>query len=203
LVAWRLGPFAVLAAVLLALTGATPGAAAGGLTITSLTPTSGPAGLQSLLTIQGTGFPQLGDCEGQLIDIKIDGMSAPPLELPTATQVRVAKPVHSPGTVEVVVTNVCDGTSDGATYTYFGPGLISGGVPARGFGLFVFAGGADSELLTAIDCDASTLTFWATNLDGEFVTYIPAARVLAVNGAWDALFPHGIPANTALIGRCT
>jgi hypothetical protein len=35
------------------------------------------------------------------------------------------------------------------------------------------------------------------------VTFVPGAEVEAVNEAWNALFPEGIPETTGLIGRCT
>jgi hypothetical protein len=180
-------------------------ASAAGISITSVTPPKGPAAAQIVLVINGAGFPSPDDCDGPVMSVTVDGLSAFPLELPTATQVRVLAPLHPPGTVDVTVKNLCDGSSAtlAGAYTYLGSGILSGGVPDEGFGLFVFGGGTNYDLVEAVDCAADTLTFWATNEDGDFVTYIPGAIVEAANAAWNALFPDGIPPNTALIGRCT
>jgi hypothetical protein len=37
---------------------------------------------------------------------------------------------------------------------------------------------------------------------GEFIPFIPASTVVAVNAPWNALFAAGIPPNTGIIGRC-
>src|SRR5262249_36890041 len=110
----------------------------------------------------------------------------------------------------VIVTNPDDqaGTlDDGFTYGAGGGGgpgtIVSGSVPkAGGFGLFVFGGGTNAQLVTASECPQATATFYATNTTGGFVTYIPGSGVQAVNAAWNSLFPSGIPATTALIGKC-
>jgi hypothetical protein len=82
------------------------------------------------------------------------------------------------------------------------PGEILGGaIPASGFGLVVFGGGSGSQLVSASGCSESSVRFWAT-VGGTFVVYIPAAKVAAVNGAWEAAFGGSIPANTPLLGRC-
>ncbi len=179
-------------------------ASAAGIAVTSITPSKGPATSEMLVVIRGTGFPTGHGCEGALIDVKFDGLSAFPLELPTSTQVRVVAPVHAPGPVDVTVTNNCDGSSvtvvDG--YTYLSAGIIGGAIPPRGFGLFVFGGGTNADLVKAAGCPGKTATFWATNPAGAFVTFIPAAEVEAANAPWNSLFSDGIPYNTALIGRC-
>jgi hypothetical protein len=43
--------------------------------------------------------------------------------------------------------------------------------------------------------------FWATS-EGEFVPFIPASTVQAVNAEWEVLFANGIQANTGIVGRC-
>lgn len=112
------------------------------------------------------------------------------------------------GTVDVTVTNPDEQTStlpDAFTYTEEEDTtgeIISGGIPAGGFGLFVFGGGTNEQLVDASGCPEATVTFYATNAQGGFVTYIPGSNVQAVNAAWNALFPSGIPAMTALIGKC-
>ena len=79
--------------------------------------------------------------------------------------------------------------------------ILGGGIPARGFGLIAFGGGSGAQLVAASGCPAGTARFWAT-VGGAFVVYIPAAKVAAVNSAWEAAFDGGIPAGTPLLGRC-
>jgi hypothetical protein len=134
--------------------------------------------------------------------VKFGGLSAFPLELPTSTQVRVLVPVLQPGPVEVTVTNLCDQSSDTIAFTAVGSGIVSGSIPENGgFGLFVFGGGSNAELVEVSGCLETTATFWATD-EGDFVIFIPGAAVEAVNDAWDELFADNIPYYTALIGRC-
>ena len=76
-------------------------------------------------------------------------------------------------------------------------------LPGSGFALFVFSGGTGTQLLAASGCPAATAAFWATSARGEFVTYVPGARIALVNAEWEAMFPRGIPADTALLGRCS
>ena len=85
-----------------------------------------------------------------------------------------------------------------------GPGtIIAGSIPSSGgFGLIVFGGGTNAQLLTASGCPQATAVFYATNAAGGFVTYIPGTGIAAVNAAWNALFANGIPSPSALIGKC-
>jgi hypothetical protein len=112
------------------------------------------------------------------------------------------------GVVDVIVTNDDDQAStleDAFTYEAAAPGegeIISGDIPATGFGLFVFGGGTNAQLLEASECPQATATFYATNSSGGFVAYIPGSGVAAVNAAWNALFPSGIPELEPLIGKC-
>lgn len=81
--------------------------------------------------------------------------------------------------------------------------IVGGAIPASGgVGLVVYGGGSKEELFAASGCPKATAVFWASQ-DGKFVTYIPAATVAVVNAAWDDAFPEGIPAGTALVGRCS
>jgi hypothetical protein len=81
--------------------------------------------------------------------------------------------------------------------------IISGSIPQTGgFGIIVFGGGSNDQLVSASGCPEETAVFWATS-NGEFVTFVPGSDVDIVNDAWNDLFPSGIPANTGLIGRCT
>jgi hypothetical protein len=80
--------------------------------------------------------------------------------------------------------------------------ILRGSVPASGYGLLVFGGGSEEELLAASGCPPATAVFWATDHAGDFVTLVHGARVEAVNDEWKALFPSGIPAGTPLLARC-
>jgi hypothetical protein len=80
--------------------------------------------------------------------------------------------------------------------------IVSGSIPQTGgFGIIVFGGGTNEQLVTASGCPEETAVFWATS-NGAFVTFVPGSDVSVVNDAWNALFPSGIPATTGLIGRC-
>ncbi len=110
--------------------------------------------------------------------------------------------------MDITVTNEDDQSDtleDAFTYGAAEPGegeIISGDIPATGFGLFVFGGGTNAQLVTASGCPQTTVTFYATNSSGGFVVYIPGSGVAAVNAAWNALFSDGIPELQALIGKC-
>lgn len=195
---------AAFAGVLLVTQLAPDPVSADGIEITSITPHTGPARTEALVVIEGVGFPTIADCEGPIISILFGNASVFPLEVPTDTQVRVVAPKLPPGPVDVTVTNLCDQTSDTVTggYTYFGTYFLSGSIPKDGgFGLVVFSGGTNDDLVEVSGCPEETATFWATD-DGDFVTFIPGAAVSAVNNAWNNLFAGEIPSNTALIGRC-
>jgi hypothetical protein len=79
--------------------------------------------------------------------------------------------------------------------------IVGGAVPEKGFGLIVFGGGSTDQLVAAAACSKQSSAFWAS-LDGQFVSYVPAATVAVVNAGWNAQFGGGIPASTALIARC-
>jgi hypothetical protein len=83
-----------------------------------------------------------------------------------------------------------------------GGGILAGSIPARGYGLFVFAGGSNDQLLAASGCPRTSAAFWATNAAGGFDIYIPGAAVAVLNAAWNQRFAGGIPAGTPLLGRC-
>lgn len=85
-----------------------------------------------------------------------------------------------------------------------GSGVIIGGaIPVGGgIGLIVFGGGTSNQLLTASGCAAATAAFYTTNAVGDFVAYVPGTAVTVVNAEWNLRFANGIPANTAILGRC-
>ena len=76
----------------------------------------------------------------------------------------------------------------------------------RGFTITFFSGGPVSGLGAALraSCSDDRVAAWAYRPDGfGFVSYVPNARVAAVNAPFRAQFPAGLPANTGLIiGRC-
>jgi len=101
-------------------------------------------------------------------------------------------------------TSTAGGPAAPAAPAAAGSGLLvgSGTVPATGSGLIVFGGGTTAQLVTASKCPAATSSFYATNAGGQFVTFVPGTTIGAVNAEFTALYPTGIPANTALIGKC-
>lgn len=79
--------------------------------------------------------------------------------------------------------------------------IVSGIVQTDGLSLVMFGGGTNAELVAGAGCGTTSATFWVT-INGRFIGYIPAALVPQVNAEWDATFPGGIPANTAMLVRC-
>ncbi len=75
-------------------------------------------------------------------------------------------------------------------------------LPPTGFGLFVFNGGSQQRLLDVTGCPPASAAFWVTDGQGSFVIYVPGTTVTAVNQRWLSMFPQGLPANTAVLGRC-
>jgi hypothetical protein len=81
--------------------------------------------------------------------------------------------------------------------------LLMGGVPpGGGFGLLVFGGGTDEQLVRASGCPPPTAAFWATDDAGQFVGFVPGAGLDTVNAQWRARFRNGIPIGTPLLGQC-
>ncbi len=149
------------------------------------------------------------DPEGEAVTYEWAQVSGPPLSLttsgPTVTFI-------TPATAGVVMLRVVatdaslhpGSTTVSVTVTgqTLGTGRISGAVPPSGFGLFVFSGGTEAQLLAATGCAADTAAFWASDGTGGFVTYVPGTTVAAVNLPWLGQFPSGVPDNTPLLGRC-
>src|SRR5262249_51184504 len=119
------GPTLLIAAV---------ASAASSVSITSITPNKGPTASGIAVVIKGTGFPEVGDCDGPIIDVMFDDLSAFPNVPPTATEVKVFPPKHAPGPVDVKVTNLCTGSSGTVLggYTYLGAGILNGSIPKGG-----------------------------------------------------------------------
>ena len=114
--------------------------------------------------------------------------------------------------VDMVVLTVVEATvvdegpanteGDGATQAAGARTIVAGSVPQVGFGLLVFGGGTNEQLIEASGCPPATARFWASS-GGTFIPYIPGSKIAVVNAAWNTLFEGGIPENTPLIGRCS
>ena len=183
-----------------------PAAAPATLSITGVSPSSGPSSGGTLVSIYGTEF-QPG------ATVSIGGQSASATVV-SPTQITTTVPaVSGTGSVTVSVTNPGGkNVSLPSAWTYTtgstGPttpppstGGSSSPVPAGG-GLFVFGGGTNQQLLTASGCSAALAVFWTTNAQGVWIGYIPSVPVAVLNAAWTALFPNGIPAGTPIFARC-
>ena len=84
------------------------------------------------------------------------------------------------------------------------PPSLSPAPSASGFTLVNFSGGSVEELGTVVttSCGGGG-TAYATDYQGNWVSFIPAAMIPAVNASFGALFSDGVPANTPLlIGNC-
>ncbi|MFA7297735.1 MAG: IPT/TIG domain-containing protein [Dehalococcoidia bacterium] len=179
-----------------------------GVAVTSVSPTSGATG--TVVAVTGVAFVSGAT-------VSVNGVPASNVWVVGDSLAYATVPAGS-GTASVTVTNP-GGPSATLTnsFTYQGgsgtpatppvtpttpPSGSQTALPARGFGLFVFAGGSNAQLTASVACTASTLAFWATNAAGEFDTFIPGASIAAVNAGWNARFPNGVPAGTPLIGRC-
>ena len=84
------------------------------------------------------------------------------------------------------------------------PPSLSPAPSATGITLVNFSGGSVEELGTAVTtaCGGGGSAY-ATDYQGNWVSYIPAAMIPAVNATFGALFSDGVPANTPLlIGNC-
>ena len=88
--------------------------------------------------------------------------------------------------------------------TYVSQGHFSyGSIPVNGgFALVVFQGGSGLDLVAASGCPPVSAKFWTTDVNGNFVIYLPGTSVEIVNAAWSQRFPTGIPPATPLLGSC-
>lgn len=181
-----------------------------GLAVSSVEPRRGSAVGGAVISVLGSGF-----VSGAMVSV--NGAPASSVWVVGDSLAYATVPAGS-GAASVTVTNPGGLSATLANaFTYEGgsgspvtppvpttppPSGAQSTLPARGFGLFVFAGGSNAQLVASVACSASTLTFWATNAAGEFDTYVPGVSIAAVNAGWNARFPNGVPANTPLIGRC-
>ncbi len=75
---------------------------------------------------------------------------------------------------------------------------------AQGFTLVTFTGGSVDELATALtDACGAGVRAYATDYQGNYVSFIPGTMVEVVNAPFNALFSDGVPANEPLlVGGC-
>ena len=85
------------------------------------------------------------------------------------------------------------------------PSITPSQPSATGFTLVVFSGGTIEELSEAlINACGDGVRAYATDYQGNYVSYIPAAVMGPTNNTFEALFSGGIPATTPLIvGGCS
>ena len=171
--------------------------------ITGVTPATGPSAGGTAITISGTGF-QSGAA------VSISGINVAATVISSTQISATTPPVTGTGSVTVTVTNPGSAAVALPSAFTYGTGGTTGGtttggttspVPVGG-GLFVFGGGTSAQLLIASGCNASTAVFWTTNAAGAWIGYIPSVPVAILNAEWTALFPNGIPAGTPIFARC-
>ena len=86
--------------------------------------------------------------------------------------------------------------------------FLQGTVPRIGTALIIWGGGDGDLLLSASNCGSLTsrARYWVSQVTagrGEFIVYIPATNVGAVNARWFARFPGGfVPSGTVLLATC-
>ncbi len=184
-----------------------PGGVAGGvptgytytapsLGLTAVSPNSGPVAGGTAVTISGAAF-QFG------ATVTFGAAAATNVTVVGPTQITAVSPAGPPGSVAVTVTNPGgSNASMGGAFTYQGAGAGPISLPTKGLGLFVFGGGSNDDLVRASGCPVGTAAFWASDGVGGFIVYVPGTSIAAVNAAWNARFPAGLPASTPLGGRC-
>ena len=183
-----------------------------GFSVTTTSPDSGLATGGTVVEINGSRFVMGAT-------VSFNGVPATNVWVVGDNQIYATTPAGAPGSATVTVTNpggIAASRVGAFTYTADGSPAapvasvppaatgVSVGLPliARGFGLVVFSGGTNAALVAASGCTANSLTFWSTNANGEFDTYVPGSAISVVNAAWNGRYAGGIPANTPLIGRC-
>lgn len=192
---------------------ATPGSAptSGAPFVSSVIPATGPVAGGTVVAIAGGGFTTGAT-------VLIGGVAASKVLLQNGSLLTAVAPANAAGAVDVVVSTGGASLTLARGYMYqsaaqasapqaSGPqstaGTLHGGaLPAQGFALVVFNGGSNGDLVSASGCPSATAAFWVSDANGEFVAFVSATAIQVVNAAWNAMFASGIPANTALIGRC-
>ncbi|MSQ30578.1 MAG: hypothetical protein EXR64_00900 [Dehalococcoidia bacterium] len=182
----------------------------GPIALISLSPATGPLTGGTSISIGGSGF-----VNGATVTV---GGTVATAGVVSPTQiVALTPPSGTASSVAVTVTNPggVSATMPGAFTYALGattpppppvpttpPAPAAPLVPAGGSGLFVFKGGSNADLVAVSGCNASTAVFWTTDTHGAWIGYLPSVPIAIVNASWNALFPNGIPANTAIFARC-
>ncbi len=176
-----------------------------GIAVTSVSPSSGPVGSPTLVTIVGQGF-----LAGAIVTI--GGLPATNVTVISSTQILASAPTGATaGAALVVVSNVgAAGAALPSGFTFTAPGTpappappaTGGTLPPGSSGLMVFRGGSNADLVAASGCPSSRVVLWATNAQGQWVGYIPTAPSV-INLSWDTLFPTGLAAGTPVYVRCS
>jgi hypothetical protein len=129
------------------------------LSVTGVTPTSGPIGGGTAVTITGTGFAGAAN-------VSLAGVAATGVSVVSPTSITATSPAHPAGAVDVTVTNpdTQSGTC-GRCFTYRDPPTVtainpSGGPAAGGTSVAITGGGFDST------AGATTVRFGSTPATG-------------------------------------
>jgi hypothetical protein len=124
-------------------------------------------------------------------------------ELATGDQISDTVTIRVASSVSATATPTATSPASSTTTSSAGtvPRMVSGSVPATGFGLVVFSGGTTAQLVTASGCPAATVAFWTVS-NGAFTIYVPGTTVTAVNADWNRIMGSSLPANTPLLARC-
>ena len=186
-------------------TTATVAPTVGAVTVASVFPSTGPLTGGTSISITGSGFASGAS-------VSVGNTSATAGVISSTQIVVVVPPAAQAGAVAVTVANPTGGAASlPNAFTYVAaaattppapPAQIGPLVPVGGSGLFVFRGGSNADLVAVSGCNASTTVFWTTDTRGTWIGYLPSVPIAIVNAAWNALFPNGIPANTAIFARC-
>jgi hypothetical protein len=134
-------------------------------TVTNVTPSSGPTGGGTAVTITGTNFVSGAT-------VTFDGTAATGVTVVNATTITVTTPAHAPGPVDVTVTNpdTQSGTFiDG--YTYIPPPTVTSVTPTSG----PDTGGTAVTITGANFVSGATVTFGGTAATG--VTFVSATQI--------------------------
>ncbi|MGO4612744.1 IPT/TIG domain-containing protein, partial [Nocardia sp. 2YAB30] len=138
-------------------------------TITSLSPTSGPASGNTSVTITGTGFVPI------VTNVKF-GTVATSFTVDSPTQITAIAPPGT-GTVQVTVTTSGGGTSNGVSYTYLPVPSLSSVNPTQGpstGGNTVILTGTGLTGATGVSFGATPATSFTVNSDTQITAVAPA-----------------------------
>ncbi|MEU4341558.1 IPT/TIG domain-containing protein [Nocardia sp. NPDC023852] len=138
-------------------------------TITSLSPTSGPASGNTTVTITGTGFVPI------VTTVKF-GTVATSFTVNSPTQITAIAPPGT-GTVQVTVTTSGGGTSNGVPYTYLPVPSLSSVNPTQGpstGGNTVTLTGTGLTGATAVSFGSTSATSFTVNSDTQITAVAPA-----------------------------